>query len=346
MGRLSEPDLFRIIQTYTLKYMPNEKKLSAHTIRSYRTTLKNFLSYAKEKHNVPLDKLTFQHLDRNTVLDFLNFLEKEKNCSAQTRNQRLHSIQSFFKYAAREEMELIAYWQEIQKISPAKAPNTTVKYLSAESINLILHQPESSTSKGLRDAYLMLLMYKTGCRVQELANIRLMDVHLGKCPYIMLQGKGNKNRNVPIRKNLVEHTNNYLQLFHPHAHVDDYLIFTIRNNQKHRMTEDNIRKLVQKYGQKARQTHPEIPEKLHPHIFRHSFAMHSYQNGVPLELIQDWLGHADLLTTRIYAQADTEMKRKAIQRAFPTDSPLIEHVNSNCYRINDEDMLKKLCGLV
>ena len=111
------------------------------------------------------------------------------------------------------------------------------------------------------------------------------------------------------------------------------------------MTEDNVRQLVSKYGRKAREVCKEVPEKVHPHLFRHSWAMFLYQNGVDLSLVSQWLGHSNLETTLIYAHADTELKRKAIEKAVPEDSPLKEHVNPERFKVDDDDLLKKLCGL-
>ena len=111
------------------------------------------------------------------------------------------------------------------------------------------------------------------------------------------------------------------------------------------MTEDNVRKLVREYGNRARAKEPSIPENVHPHMFRHSIAMHLYQNGVALPLISQWLGHSRLETTLIYAYANNEQKRKAIEKAIPEDSTLKTFLNSERYRLDDDDLIKRLYGL-
>jgi site-specific recombinase XerD len=111
------------------------------------------------------------------------------------------------------------------------------------------------------------------------------------------------------------------------------------------MTEDNVRKLVKSYGTKAKEIDPTIPKNLHPHMFRHSIAMHLYQNGVALPLVSQWLGHSRLETTLIYAYADTEQKRKAIENAIPEDSTLKEFLNADRYTIDDDETIKALYGL-
>lgn len=347
MGKVILSKMFQLIQNYTQKYLPNERKLSPNTIRSYRYALVSLLDYTKHELGIPLYELSFEKINREMVLQYLQSLEVN-GCSAQTRNQRLYAIQSFFKYAAREELDAIVFWDQIQRIVPSKVKQTTVGYLSEEDMQMILEQPNISTDKGIRDLYILLLLYKTGCRVEELVNIRLSDVHLNKTPYITLHGKGNKNRNVPLRESLTMHTKNYINRFHSQNNTNssDYLIYSLRDGLKKRMTEDNIRKVVRKYGELASKNCPNIPQNLHPHMFRHTFAMHAYQHGMPLEILKDWLGHADYKATRVYAQADTEMKRKAIEKAFPDDSPLSPFIDCETYKINDEDLIKKLCGLI
>ncbi|EGG89097.1 hypothetical protein HMPREF0491_02961, partial [Lachnospiraceae oral taxon 107 str. F0167] len=139
----------------------------------------------------------------------------------------------------------------------------------------------------------------------------------------------------------------YLTLFHQELKPlsDQYLFYVTRNQIRKRMTEDNVRKLVAKYGVQARKICKEVPENVHPHLFRHSWAMILYQNGVDLTLISQWLGHSNLETTLIYAHADTELKRKALEKAVPVDSPLKVHLNAERYNISDEELLKRLCGL-
>ena len=345
MGKLVISKMFQLIQSYLLSYLPNERKLSVNTIRSYRRTLSALLEFAKSELDVPLYQLSFEDISKSLVMKYLLSIEND-GCSARTRNQRLYAIQSFFKFSAREDMDAVYYWDQIRKIQPAKVDEHSIGYLSEEALQLVFDQPDLSTEKGARDAFIMVLLYKTGCRVQELTNIRLLDIHICNHSYITLHGKGSKDRNVPLRESTTDFLKKYLSIFHrDRASKDDFLIFSVRDGSRRKMTEDNIRKIIKKYGEKANAISSDVPSRLHPHMFRHSFAMHAYQHGVPLEILKDWLGHSDFSATRVYAKADTEMKRKAIEKAFPKDSPLYEFMDSSSYTINDEELLKQLCGL-
>ena len=143
----------------------------------------------------------------------------------------------------------------------------------------------------------------------------------------------------------VEHLRRYLALFHPgksdYAH--EYLFYTERRGIRAPMSDDNVRKLLRLYANSARRACPSIPTNLHPHHFRHSRAMHLYQHGMELALVSQWLGHANLETTLIYAHTDTEMKRRAIEKASSDICGV--NARSAVPDVLDDDTLKRLYGL-
>ena len=339
--------LFLMVHRFLLVFLPEERKCSPNTVRSYRKALELLLDYVKDQRGVPLGKVTFDMIDRNLMADFLNYLEQSRNCSAVTRNHRLECIRAFYKYAAQEDIALFSYYEEIQKVKAAKVPGTIVEHMSPNAVQSILSQPDTSTTLGKRDAFLMLFLYKTGARVQELVDVRLCDIQFGDTPRVLLHGKGAKSRAIPLRDDVVQHLKQYLALFHESEsqYSNQYLFYVVRNKKQKRMTEQNVRSIVSKYGAMARETNKEVPDQVHPHLFRHSWAMFLYQSGVDLTLISQWLGHAQFKTTLIYAHADTEIKRKALEKAVPEDSPLKSYLDAERYRVNDDDLLKQLVGL-
>jgi len=340
--------LFALVRDYLTHYLPIERKFSKNTIRSYQKSLELLFDYVKLQKNVSLSKITFDMIDRHMLSAFLDYLENERNCSPATRNHRLHSIRAFYAYAAENDIAAIVHYEEILKVNAAKVAEKLVEHMSPDAVKAILAEADTSTHKGLRDMFLMLFLYKTGARIGEALDVQLRDIQFGKHPRVMLTGKGSKKRSIPLRENTVEHLKKYIQMFHSDEGIysEAHLFYTIRGGSKKRMTEDNVRDLIRKYGVKARESCAEVPENVHPHLFRHSCAMSLYQSGVHLTLISEWLGHANLETTLVYAHADTEIKRKAIEKAIPKDTPLAEHINANRYKIDDELTLKQLCGLV
>lgn len=242
MGALTP--LFSLVHDFLLVSLPDEQKCSPNTIRSYRKSLELLFDFIKTKRNIPLCEITFEMIDRNAVSEFLDYLETERNCSISTRNHRLHCIRAFYKYAAQEDITVISHLEEIQKVKKAKEPETIVEHMSEDAVNAILKQPDTFTEKGKRDAFLLLFLYKTGARVQELVDIRLCDIQLGRHPKVTIHGKGAKTRSIPLRDDVVQHLKQYLALFHPEEHLfsEQHLFYVTRSRMKKRMTEDTVLK--------------------------------------------------------------------------------------------------------
>lgn len=150
---------------------------------------------------------------------------------------------------------------------------------------------------------------------------------------------------IPIMQKTVEHFNRYVNLFCDGKITDDPLFYVIRKRVKQKMSDDNASKFIKAYGANARAESNLVPEKLHPHMFRHARAIHLYRSGMPLALVSEWLGHAQMETTLIYAYADTNMKREAIEKATSKSNPLISSDVKPMWR-DDESMIKKLYGLI
>lgn len=145
----------------------------------------------------------------------------------------------------------------------------------------------------------------------------------------------------------IQYFHKYMKIFHPDVNPDSKapLFYSTRCGEQKALDTSTIRKMILKYGKQARETCPAIPENIHPHLLRHSRAMHLYQHGMELELISQWLGHAQLGTTLVYAYADTEQKRKAIEQATSKNSILKKKDAVKRFVISDDDMIRRLYGL-
>lgn len=335
-----------MVHDYLKVYLPKQRKVSPNTIRSYRKAIEELLDYVKERMHIPLGSVTFEHLTSGMVLSFLEYLETECGCTPLTCNTRFAAIRAFMDYAADRDVTLVAILNELRKI-PFKKPGSAgiVDYMSMEAVTAIVEQTDAGTPKGLRDRFFIMLMYDTGARVQEMLDIRLCDLQLEHSPKVTLHGKGSKTRVVPLMEKTVQHLKKYLAEFHNNTPPDTPLFYSVTHGSKCKLTDRLVRYMLQKYGEKARSVCPEVPGNVHPHLFRHSRAMHLYQEGMDLTLVSQWLGHSQLETTQIYAHADTEHKRKAIAAATPQDNPLYSKLNSTRYTVNDDEILKKLTGL-
>ena len=297
-------------------YLSKQKNVSHNTIRSYRDTFKLLLTYCQTAKGISTEKLMLSHLSSEWLIDFLEWLETDRKCSIATRNQRLAALHSFFRYVQTEEPTGLFHFQKITAIPMKKTQKPVVDYLSHEAVKLLLAQPDKHTAKGRRDLTLMSVLYDTGARVQELIDIKVRDVILQDPAIITLLGKGNKIRRVPIMKNTLALLQAYI-LEHRLDQLSRNEEPLFINNQHHKLTKEGISFIIAKYTQFARQISTIIPVKIKPHMLRHSKAMHLLQAGVNLIYIRDFLGHVDIKTTEIYAKADTETKRKAIENLYP-----------------------------
>jgi len=348
VGGVIDTALFGLIRDYFKVYLPNQRHCSIHTIRSYRTAVDGFLDFTKEQRNIGLSAVTFKMLDKNMLLKFLDNLESNGS-GIPTRNLRLTCIRAFFTYAAQVDPTTVIYKADIFKVPVKKSlESNIIKYMNEKAIISLLSQPDPLTKKGLRDRFILTLLYDSAIRLQELIDLRVCDIRLGKTPVITIQhGKGDKAREVPLMKQTVEHFEHYMKVFHPGEGIysDNPLFYTTRSGVKTPLDGSTVRKLVVSYGKMAREHCIDVPVGVIPHMIRHSRAMHLYQHGMDLTLLAQWLGHAQLETTLIYAFADTEQKRKSIEKATPRDSPLRSKLNSERYTINNDETLKKLYGL-
>lgn len=346
MGRIVDQDLWGHIHNFFTVYLPVSRGCSSHTIRSYQKSLDGFLDFVKTQKGIELSSVAFNVLTSEMLLLYLDSVE-ENGGSISTRNHRLNGIRSFFSYVSKIDTTKMIFKSEIDKVPLKKSMVDRVQYMSENAVKTLLAEPNTRTKKGLRDSFIMLLMYDTAARISGIVNLSVCDVVLSKNPVVTLHEKGSKINTVPIMTQTVEHFSNYMNVYHPDESIYSKapLFYTLHGDEKCRLDDSTIRKFMKRYADAAREKCNEIPQNTHPHLLRHSRAMHLYQRGMDLTLVSQWLGHSRLETTLIYAHADTEQKRKAIEEATSSDSPLNEKLNAKRFTVTDDEMLKKLYGL-
>jgi len=342
--KVKDEQFFRAVRSFFEIYLVKNRSCSPNTIKSYKDALNLFLDFLEGIKGIPLTKVSWNCFSRQFVQDFLIWLEEERGCSKQTQRQRLAAIRSFVQYGGILDVCTVAIQADVEKIKLRKPPQKLVHWLTKEELAAFLSQPNRAKRTGLRDMVFLTVMYDTAARCQELIDLKIQDLSLmHTAPCIYLTGKGNKTRVVPLLPKTAQHLRNYLGKFHPEGkrNPTDYVFYTHSGPQK-RMSEDTVAAFVKKYGIAAKLVCPSIPERVHPHMLRHTRAMHLYQDGVPLALISEFLGHSQIETTKVYAYADTEMKRKAIQKA---NSMIPETVPEPTWKTNNKEMIRKLAGL-
>lgn len=309
-------DFAKHLTAFFTTWLTEQRNASPNTVYSYRDTFKLLLRFCQEKRHLSPERITMATLNRALIQDFLVWLETERKCSISTRNQRLAAIHSFFRYVQTEEPAGLYHFQEVIAIPVKKSANPTVEFLTPEAMKLLLNQPDKMHPRGRRDLTLMSVLYDTGARVQELINLKAGDVSAAHPPVIVLNGKGNKIRRVPLMKNTTHLLKNYMEEnYLVCQHKAQNPLFT--NRQFRALTKEGVAYIIQKYAAAARAKSLVMPRKVTPHMLRHSKSMHLLQAGVNLIYIRDFLGHTDIRTTEVYARADTEIRRKAIENAYP-----------------------------
>ena len=345
--KIKEKRFFELIREYFTVFLPLQKSASSHTIKSYKETLNAFLTFLCSYLQKPLKDISFSSVTPDSINAFLQLLEVERSCKASTLNHHLSVIRAFLKYAGiKEPVYNDCYLSAGQVVRRKEETKYIVKHFNEDALRAMLFQPNPAIKNEHRDQFYMILLYDTGARNSELLNLRLQDVVIDtSTPYIIIRGKGKKIRSVPIMMETVRHFESYIKRFHKTADPDSPLFYTIIHQQIQHMSDDNAARFIQKYARKAKAVCPTVPEKVTPHMFRHSRALSLYRKGVPLPLIAEWLGHSNLETTLIYAYADTEMKRAAIEKATGQNHPLRSTENFIDEYLLDDDMIRKLYGL-
>lgn len=343
---VKDEKLFLLIRNFLLTYLPVQLKASTNTVTAYRTVLNQFLKFVSEQYGIAVSSVTFEHFCYDMITAYLSSLLTEKGYSSATWNNRLAALKVFVAYAAACYPEYIALSAELAAIKAQRNdPFSKVEYLSEEAVRVLLREPDAATKLGLRDRMMLIFFYDTGARIQEVLNVRLCDLTLNTTPKVVLYGKGRKVRTVPLMKDTVLHLKQYMAVFHEDvsAPTEQFLFYTERKGERKPICDDTVRLMMQKYAVSGRAKCPEIPERIHPHLWRHTRAMHLYQHGMDLTLVSQWLGHSNLETTLIYAHADIEYKRQAMNRALGnSDAP---DVAPEGYTVTDEELLKRLYGL-
>lgn len=294
----------------------NKRNISQNTISSYADTFKLFLKYFDLTKKKPGNRINLEDLTKENIIDFLNWLEIERNVTISSRNVRLAAIHSFIKYIQLEDPIHLNEYKKILSIKNKKSKTLEIPYLSINQVKAILNCPDSTTNQGFRDKVLLTVLYDTAARVEELINLKYEDIRLDKPTTVKLRGKGNKNRIVPIMGNtslLLQEYINFSKTKNNTIPNQEYL-FTNRSHSK--LTKAGIGCIINKYVEQLNLKEKTITIKVHPHTFRHSKAVHLLESGVELIYIRDFLGHSSVKTTEIYAKVCTKNKREALEKAY------------------------------
>ena len=317
-----ESDFSYHLDNFLMVYMPG-RNLSKNTITSYGDALLLFMDFIEEKHNIQRQKLGISDISQDIVEEYIQWLGAERGNSVSTCNNRLAAIKAFLAYVAKKDAKCVYISKKVMEIEAKEAPTPLIKHLSKEQTKLLIELPNKNNKRGRRNMTMLSLLYDSAARVQELCDLTVGDVRTDGPPVVNLTGKGNKTRTVPIMHGTAKLLQSYLEenRLNTPDKANHPLFF---NADGMKLTRAGVAYVLNKYYTEARTKDPTMPEKISPHVLRHSKAMHMLQSGVHLVYIRDFLGHKFIQTTEIYAHADPETKRKDIEKAqleIDTDLP-------------------------
>ena len=318
MSRATSTDLGRDLVKFFDDFLPAQRGLSPHTIRSYRDALVLLLQFASRDAKRPVERLDIPDLTADRIAKFLASLETDRHNGIATRNARLGAIHVFARFMAAHRPEHLGSLQRIIGM-PFKrgAREAPIEYLERDEMDALLCSIDRTSRLGRRDYALFALMFNTSARVQEVLDLRVRDVRFDAPPQVRLLGKGKKTRICPLWPATARLLTGLINDAAAST-VDpaNRLLFT--NARGGSLTRYGVRYLLRRYVKKATRAAPTLRgKKLHPHSLRHSTAVALLKAGVDFATISQWLGHAGLNTTMRYARADLDLKRQALSQVFP-----------------------------
>jgi site-specific recombinase XerD len=308
------------IRSFFEDHLTSRKNVAYNTIRSYRDSLKLFLSFAARQAKKSVARLQVQDVDDNLLIDFLTDLEQQRGNTIQTRNHRLVAVRCLMEYIAQREPQVLEHCRRILTVPRKRgAQLPEIGYLEKDQVAAILGAVNTNSRLGLRDYTMLLFMYNTGARVQEVADARTSWLSLVKPYKVEILGKGRKWRTCPLWENTVCHLRRLLNA-EDHCPKQDTPLFVNRFGRS--FNRSGIAKMIHRYVNKAASSMPSLDGKqVTPHTFRHTTAMHLLQSGVEVNVIRSWLGHVSIATTNRYVEIDLAMKAKALEACEVRSEP-------------------------
>jgi len=337
---------FSYTNEYLHRYIPLQREMSRNTEKTYTDALSLFRRYALETHGLGVDKLMFEHLDFDFMNGFADWLRlpgpDRQSATAVTCNLRASAIRAYVKFSMGKDVGLASIWISLKAIPPIRKEVKVKEALSEVALAAIMDQPDQTTKLGLRNIALMVLMYDSACRVSEIINLKKSDIRLdGVHPYIIVNGKGRKERCIPLMDRTVEHLRKYISVFHAaHEYDTPYLFYTVIKGVVGPLSQDCVSKTLKKAADEARNGCAEIPAKIHAHLLRRTRATHLYQRGHDIFSIARFMGHEQIETTKEYMSPSMNQLREALE-----DTMLKNDSGTIIVPEGYEDRRARLCGI-
>lgn len=296
-------------------HVPSIKACGPHTQRNYKTSMTLYAMFLRSVKHVSPKTLNAQCFSLENITEWVLWLKECRSCSPATCNVRLSALRAFLKYMSNKDIAFLTFYLQAETVPNQKTPKRKIVGLSRMAVNALLATPNQRTIRGFRDYILMLTLYSTAVRINELLSLKISNIFTdGPKPRIIVIGKGRKKRPIPLLAKPMQCIKQYLAEYHPHPDNPDALLFYSKSKGIYApMSAENVNKLLKRYAAIAKKNCKEVPLELHAHQFRHAKASHWLENGMNIAQISYLLGHESIHTTMVYLDITTEQESKALE---------------------------------
>lgn len=304
----------RHINAFLNEYVPSQKSCSSQTLKSYQYALALYIGFLETEKGISAESLSSVCFSRRIIEEWLQWLMEQRGCSPETCNNRLASLRAFLKYLGSRNVSLLYISEDATRIPRKKEVRKKVKGMSKKAVQVLLSVPDLSTKAGRRDLALMIIIYSTAARMDEILSLKTGQLHLdAEKPNVTIVGKGSKIRTLYLLPKAVAHLKKYLKEFHGDTPNPEAYVFYSRNIGLHgKMSQTAVNKQLKKHARAAHEMCDEVPQDLHAHQLRHAKASHWLEDGMNIVQISFLLGHEQLQTTMVYLDITLEEELKAL----------------------------------
>ena len=287
-------EFFSLLEKFFTEYLPLTINASPHTIKSYKCAFRLLIQYLNEESKIEPSKITFEALDFDVLNSFFDWLSSVRKNSRMTMKQRMGALSSFADYAQHRNLAAgYTFWNSLSKISKKFFRRVKGKQrciFTREELAIMFSMPDTSNSIGFRDFVILVVMYASGARAQEICDLRVKDVTYDTSGNAILKllGKGSKPRRVKITVDATQLLNRYISYRNINTLTERHIFHSQRNEQ---ISVACIEEIFKKYEKSAKMLHPDKfnAGSYTPHVMRHTTASHLIEAGVPLAVVKNIL---------------------------------------------------------
>jgi site-specific recombinase XerD len=302
------------IHSWLNEYAPSLKSNSPHTVKSYSHTLSLFIGFLEVEKKIDSSCFCSKCFSRNYIEEWILWLKNKRYNSPETCNNRLASLRAFLKYLGSRDVSFLYLSQEASQIPRQKTLRKKINGMSKKAVQALMSVPDMSTSTGRRDLVLLIVMYNTAVRIDEILSMKIRQLHMETDkPNVTVIGKGSKIRTLYLLPKAVAHLKRYMKEFHAERpNPESYIFYSRNTGVTGKMSQEAVNKQLKKYAVSAHTICSEVPVNLHAHQIRHAKASHWLEDGMNIVQISFLLGHSNIQTTMAYLDITTEQEAKAL----------------------------------